>query len=400
MNLEKEQTFRHKLFHDTNFDIIGLVTLIAVMGVASLTPAFPKIAKVLNINAHQIGWLITSFTLPGVLLTPVFGVLADRLGRKKILIPALFLFGIAGTACAFTTNYNILLFLRFLQGIGGASLGSINVTIVGDLYKGKERAVVMGYVSSVLSIGTASYPAIGGVLAAFAWYYPFMLPILAIPVALLVIYSLKNPEPKNEQHLKDYLISTWKSIQNRNVLAIFIVSVATFVILYGSYLTYFPLFLDKTFGASTVTIGLMMSGASIATAITSAQMRRLITRFTEKQLIIAAFAFYAVSLGLIAAADNIWFLILPIIFFGIGQGMNLPAVQTLLASLAPIEYRAAFMSLNGMVLRLGQTIGPLMMGVAYSIWGVNGAFYCGVGLAILMIPTIMLLINIKPREAK
>lgn len=365
----------------------------AVLGVSSITPAFPKVEEIFNINTHQVGLLITLFTLPGVFLTPVFGVLADRIGRKKVLVPSLFLFGIAGTACAFATDYDLLLTFRLFQGIGAASLGSINVTIIGDLYKGKERAAVMGYNASILSVGTAAYPAIGGVLAAIAWFYPFMLPILAVPVGLVVINSLKNPEPESELKLKYYLKSTWKSIQNRNVLAIFVISVITFIILYGSYLTYFPFLLDGSFGASTVTIGLLMSGMSLTTAITSAQLGKLVSYFSEKQLIIFAFLLYAISLVLIAIINNIWILILPVILFGIAQGMNIPSIQTLLASLAPIEYRAAFMSLNGMVLRLGQTLGPVIIGFAYTLWKINGAFYFGAILAIIMIPVIILMIN-------
>ena len=66
--------------------------------------------------------------------------------------------------------------------------------------------------------------------------------------------------------------------------------------------------------------------------------------------------------------------------------MNLPIVQTLLARRAPLEYRAAFMSLNGMVLRLGQTLGPLIMGLVYLIGGFETIFFLSAGLAAAMIP--------------
>ena len=386
-------SFRNKLFNDINFVNIALITLIAVLGVSSITPAFPKVEKALGISAQQVGLLITVFTLPGVLLTPILGILADRIGRKKILIPSLFLFGIAGTLCAFTSNFTLLLVFRFLQGVGAASIGSLNVTLIGDIYKGKERAAVMGYNASVLSVGTASYPAIGGVLAALGWHYPFLLPLLAIPVGLLVITSLKNPEPQNQQKFKDYLSSTWESINNVQVLGIFITSVVTFIILYGSYLTYFPFLLDRTFGASTVTIGILMSSMSLTTAITSSQLGKLVARFSEKQLITIAFFLYAISLILVPLMHEIWGLLLPIVIFGVAQGMNIPSIQTLLASLAPLEYRAAFMSLNGMVLRLGQTLGPVLMGLIYVAWGIEATFYSGAGFALIMIILVTLMIK-------
>jgi len=158
---------------DKNLHIIFGITLSAVMGVSSIAPALPVIARALDVTTDQIGLLITVFALPGILLTPFLGVLADRFGRKRILIPSLLLYGIAGVACAFTTSFSDLLWLRFLQGAGSAALGALNITLIGDLFQGNRRATAMGYNGSVLSVGTAVYPAIGGLLAAFAWNYPF-----------------------------------------------------------------------------------------------------------------------------------------------------------------------------------------------------------------------------------
>ena len=146
-----------------------------------------------------MGLLITVFTLPGVVLTPVLGILSDSHGRRKILVPSLILFGIAGGLCATARNFELLLALRFLQGMGAGALGTLNVTVIGDIYSGRERSAALGYNSSVLSVGTASYPAIGGALATFGWFYPFTLAFLAVPVGILVLVSLRNPEPHNDQ---------------------------------------------------------------------------------------------------------------------------------------------------------------------------------------------------------
>ena len=122
---------KSSLYLDRNFQIISAVSLVAVLGVSSVTPAFPQLAQALNIAPQNIGLLVTVFTLPALLLGPVIGVLADRLGRKKILVPALFLFAIAGTACAIAPNLPVLLVLRFLQGIGAAPLLSLSLTLIG-----------------------------------------------------------------------------------------------------------------------------------------------------------------------------------------------------------------------------------------------------------------------------
>ncbi len=354
----------------------------AVLGVASITPAFPKIVKELHVSSEAIGLLITVFTFPGVILTPFLGVFADRWGRKKILIPALFLFGIAGSFCFLVRNFSSLLILRFFQGVGAASLGSLNVTIIGDLYSGKERPAAMGYNASVLSVGTASYPTIGGALAMLGWYYPFILPLIAIPIGFLVLFYLKNPEPRKDEHIREYLINAWQAIRNRRVIGLFIASTFTFILLYGAYLTYLPLLLGSSFKASPLVIGLILSVMSFTTAMTSWQLGRLMAHYSGKALLTVAFLLYGLALAIIPLASNLWVVLIPVLIFGVAHGMNFPTVQTLLTELAPMEYRAAFMSINGMVLRLGQTLGPILMALAFTIGGMNGVFGVGVGFAI------------------
>ena len=365
----------------------------AVLGVASITPAFPKIEKVLNISEQQVGLLITVFTLPGVILTPVLGVLADRFGRKQILIPSLILFGIAGTSCFFTRHFDLLLVFRLVQGIGAASLGSLNVTLIGDFFEGRNRTAAMGYNASILSIGTASYPAIGGALATIGWYFPFLLPSLAVPIALVALYSLKTPMPVNNQNLKEYLVKAWKGIKDKRVIGIFIASIFTFIILYGAYLTFLPFLLDSDFSASPLIIGLFMSVMSLTTAVTSSQLGRLSGKFSQQILLKAAFVIYALALIIIPLTPHLLLMIIPLVFFGIAHGLNIPSLQTMLTNLAPVENRAAFMSLNGMVLRLGQTLGPLIMGFVFGLSGIAGVYYAGAAFAFLMFVLILVMIG-------
>ncbi len=373
-----------KLYRQKNLQIIFAITLMAVLGVASITPAFPEMIRYFAISPREVGLLITVFTLPGVILTPVLGVAADRLGRKKVIVPSLLLFGVAGTACAFTSDFFVLLILRMFQGIGAASLGSLNATLIGDLYKGPQRATAMGYNASVLSVGTASYPAIGGALALLGWNFPFLLPVIAVPVGLLVLFKLENPEPEQKQSLLLYLKNALTSIRDRRVLILFTASIITFIILYGSMLTYFPILVAGRFNGSSLIIGLLMSVSSLTTAITAASMRKLIMRYNETQLIRFAFIIYAVAMILFPLIPGLYLLLIPTILFGMAQGLNLPNIQSLLAGLAPLELRAAFMSVNGMVLRLGQTLGPIVMGFFYMVFHIQGAFWAGCALAVLM----------------
>lgn len=377
-----EYQVNRNLFRDPNLLIIFTISLIAILGVASVTPTFPSLRAALDVPVESIGLLITVFTFPTLILGPVIGIFADRIGRKKILVPSLILFGIAGFSCAFVRDFNLLLGLRFLQGVGAASLLSLSVTLVGDLYRGDKRVEAMGYNASVSSIGTAVYPTIGGALATMGWYFPFMLPIVAIPVGLLVLFKLKNPEPQGRRNLKAYLSNALVALKNRQLFGLFIASAANFVLLYGAYVTYLPSLIADKFGAEPFTIGLFLSSVSVAIALTSSQLGNLARRYSETTLIRASFVFYAVALAIVPFVSSLWLLLIPTTIFGIGLGIGFPSIQTLLATLAPKEYLATVISVNGTFYGLGQTLGPLLMGIAYGIGGINSVFYAGVVFAL------------------
>ncbi|MDZ7659298.1 MFS transporter [Fodinibius sp.] len=368
-------TKQQSLLKDLNLYVIFGITLSAVMGVSSIAPALPKMANVLDVSNERIGLLITAFTVPGMFLTPLLGVFADRVGRKAILVPSLFLFGIAGTACAFATDFTWLLILRFLQGIGGASLGALNVTLIGDLYEGNRRATAMGYNGSVLSVGTAAYPAIGGGLALFGWFYPFFLTLLAIPVGLFVLAKLDNPEPDNHKHIKSYLGDVLQALKSKKVIGLFAANFLTFIMLYGGYLTFFPILLDEQFEKSSLIIGIMLSGSSLITAFASSQLGNLTKRFPESTLIITAAILYLGVFLSIPFIENIWLFALPIIVFGFAQGINIPSILNLLTHQAPKEYRAAFLSVNWTIIRSGQAVGPFLLGLVYGAIGLSGTFW-------------------------
>jgi ACDE family multidrug resistance protein len=346
-----------------------------------------------NISKKQVAWLVAIFTLPGIVIAPFLGVLADRTGRKSILVPSLLLFGTAGFLCMFTRKFETLLLLRLIQGIGASSLGLLNVTIIGDLYQGNRRATAMGYNASVLSIGTAVYPAIGGTLAVIGWNYPFILPLLAIPFAFIIIFTLNNPEPRGKQSLRQYGLNVWKVINQPVVWGVLAMNVLVFFLIYGAYITYLPSLLKERMTANSFQIGITMSVMSFTTAITSSQIGRISKKFHFRKILLFGVGFYILSMILIANSHTWLMIVPPLLLFGLGQGLFLPTVQTMLVGMAPLKERAAFMSLNSMVLRLGQTIGPLAIGIAYSFGGLTYAYYGGALVAVMMLMIIVVLVR-------
>lgn len=384
---------KDSLFKDQRLYAVFGITLIAVMGVASMTPALPMIAESLQLKETQVGLLISAFTLPGVFLTPFAGVVADRMGRKSVLIPALFLFAAAGFAIFFVRDFKIILGLRVLQGAGAAPLGSLNTTLIGDFFKGKKLPQAMGYNAGVLSLATASYPIIGGFMAGIAWYYPFLMPLIAVPVGLYVIFAVSEPAIENPTSLKEYLRSVGMNIFQKEVIGVFIIGILTFTILYGNFLTYIPFILKHRFNLSAPQIGMFLSISSLATGFIAAKSGKLNNRFGSLNLIKVAFIlFFAVNI-MIPFIHNIYLFVIPITLFGAAMALNMPSLQTALTKLAPDDERGAFMSINGWVIRLGQTIGPLVIGIGYTLYGYLGAYFLGAFVAIIALIVLFTMIQ-------
>lgn len=274
-------------------------------------------------------------------------------------------------------------------------MSSLNVTVIGDLYTGKKRTAAMGYNQSVFSVGAAGLSTVGGALAMMGWHYPFFLPLMAIPVGLLVMFFLKSPTPevKNVKRFKEYIWGVTETLKKGQIIAIYSVTIVIFIIVAGSYATYFPLLMGITFNAPPLIIGIVMSSVYIASALSSSQMGKIIQRFPEKAVIRASFLLYALALVIVPFMHNTWLFFIPALLLGAAQGISLPTIQTLLGSLSSNENRAIIMSFYGTALRLGQTLGPPLLGVVFAIFGINAAFYASSCLALAAFGLIFVMIK-------
>ena len=380
------------LARDSRLYVIFGITLIGVMGVAAIAPAFPAIAEQLQLSPRQTGLLITVFTVPGIVMAPSLGMLADRFGRRRIIIPSLLLFALAGCACAFIPKFEVLLVLRIVQGSGASALTSMSVTLIGDLYSGERQSAAIGYNASVLSVGTAVYPALGGVLAGISWQLPFLLSALALPVGAavaLLIPPTGRGHDHSQSHNQDRKSSAGGQLRQvlrhaagSGILVLFGLGLLQFILLYGAYMSYVPFLLSDRFGASSGTTGAVMATMSLATALMASQNRRVTAGMSLALRLSAAFVLIGGALALFVLLPRLLLIPLAAVLYGFGQGIIIPAVQGTIATRTPLELRASTITVNAMAIRIGQTVGPLTAGALYAGLGLNWTFLLAAGLAL------------------
>ncbi|MBD2775814.1 MFS transporter [Iningainema tapete] len=373
------------IFRDKNFLIVNFVTLIGILGGTLYNPALPTIQEFFKVTEAEASWISTLFQVPGAIITPIFGILADILGRKQVLIPSLLVFALGAGLSGFSSIFTTHLGGRFLQGIGAASLEPLQLTVIGDLYRGRTLGMAMAVNAGIIGMSGAIFPLVGGILGEFNWRYTFLLGLLAIPLTFVVLVGLRLPRraPNTEKfQLKSYLQTTWSSINNRHVLGL-LFAVMSLFLLQTLCLTYIPFLAANKFRTTDAVNGLLLTSMSIALALFAAQLGRLTEKISEIKLIKLSFILFAVALLLLPLMPNFWLLFIPLFLLGAAQGIALPSSQALLAGLSVQESRAGFMAVNTSIMSWGQTLGPFLGSLAIFAWGIQAVFFASSVIALI-----------------
>ncbi len=113
--------------------IVYAASIALMMGVNFIQPALPALSQPFAVSDAQLSWIMTVFTAPAIVLSPIFGIVADLYGRRLLLALGLIAFGAFGTAMAFAPTFGWLLFWRTLQGIGFSAVIPLTIVLIGDL---------------------------------------------------------------------------------------------------------------------------------------------------------------------------------------------------------------------------------------------------------------------------
>ena len=157
-----------------------------------LNVALPTLATELDASTGQLQWFGAAYTLVlGALMIPM-GSLGDRLGRKRVLLAGLALFGAASAACAFADSAGVLIAARAVQGIGGAAMMSLSIAMLPALFQDpEERTRAMNIWVTSSAIGLPLGPIVGGwLLDHYSWGWVFLInvPLVAVGLLALTVY--------------------------------------------------------------------------------------------------------------------------------------------------------------------------------------------------------------------
>lgn len=353
------------------FMAIATIPIVLVFGNSMLVPVLPEMQRQLEISKFQSSLIISIFSLAAGVFIPVIGYLSDRFGRKKIMIPALIVYGSAGLLAGFGAiwdSYAIIITARAIQGMAAAGTAPIAMALVGDLYKGGTESKALGLIEASNGVGKVLSPIIGSLLVLIVWYASFFaFPVFCALSLLAVLFLIKEPKLGEKQPLKAYIHKIGQIFRKKGswlITSFFAGSLGLFI-LFGVLF-----YLSNTLEEAPYNIDGVLKGAVLAIPL----LGMVITSYTTGSLIKkkGLLIRWLMNIGLVmmtlALAATIFFFENIYVFIGlltvssIGTGLLLPCLNTMITGAVQKSERGMITSLYNSLRFLGVAFGPPLFG--------------------------------------
>ena len=364
--------------------ILG-VTGTGIMGNTLLAPAVPNILDEFGVSDSGAGLLIAATSFPGIFMAPVIGVLADRLGRRRVLVPCLAMFGVSGLAAASAPSFAFLIVARLGMGVGAAGLINLAVVLIGDYWTGLDRTRLIGRNAAFLTICLAILPPVGGLLTDLASWRVALAPYgFGLVVAFAAWRMLPAGKPDTNVSIRDQLAGIREVVGRPEVVVVLIGGTVSFIMIFGVFLSTLPIHLEDQFGYGASMRGLFLAIPAIPSTLVAFNVQRIRTYVDPRPLLVGCSLLFAAGFALIGATEIAGIVVLGCIVYGAGEGALFPTLQDLSVELSPPEHRGAIVAIYVGAARLGQTIGPLGAAAVFGATSTFWALHLGVGLAIAL----------------
>ena len=393
--------------------------LVVIMGNTILTVALPSVQRQLGATHGELQWAVDSYILVFAGLLFSWGVIGDRIGRRRVLLIGLSIFAVGSVAAAFSSSPLELILWRAVMGIGGAAVQPTTLAVLTNVFPPAERGRAIGIWAATAGLAVAGGPLAGGAVLEHFWWGAVFL--IGVPVALLglaataaFVQESRDPAP-GRLDVPGVLLSIvalaglvfgiirggsgepWTSagvlvpllgglvlltlfvwLQRRSTHPALDVSLfrnpafsaaaaalgLNFFALMGAtfYLVYF---LQGLRGYSPLQSGSALIPVAVGMALMAAQSSRLAERFGAKAVCASGFLLITLSFvgfQLLDQSSPLWLLVLILSVQGLGMGSVMAPATESIMSVVPREKAGAGAAVNNAVRQIGGALGVAILG--------------------------------------
>lgn len=394
---------------------------VSILAGTVVSTSMPRIISELHGDQTAYTWVVTSTLLATTVSTPIWGKLADLLNRKLLIQLALFVFVLGSALAGFSTDTNMLIGFRVIQGLGAGGLTALSQIIMADIISPRERGRYMGLFGGIMAVGTVGGPLIGGLLTdSVGWRWNFFVGVpVAIVAIILLQFTLRLPKRPARKVRIDYLgaiflaggvslLLIWVSLAGKNFdwwsaetmwmvggsIALIVATIITELVVKEPIIP-LGMFKNRTFTLAviaSISVGVAMFGTSVflgqymqlargatptesglltlpmilGLLLSSMIVGNLISRFGKwKAFMVVGSILLTVGLYLMSTIEydtNYWLVSVYMLILGAGVGMVMQNLVLIVQNTVHPEQLGAASSNVAFFRSLGGTIGVSVMG--------------------------------------
>ena len=338
-----------------------------------MVPILPEIEATLGVNEFWRGMLLTSYAVALGISALLTGPLSDRVGRRTVLLGGTALMSVTLVFHTVAADYELLIFMRVLAGVGGGMLSGGSIAYVGDYFPYDKRGWANGWIMSGTAFGQVAGVPIGKILATeFGYRWPFLLFAITMALATFMIWRFV-PQPDMEldtgRLTPRRIARKYLDVLDGPVMA----AVGSYTLMFtgfGLFATFLPSWLESSIGLTGYEVALLFAMGGVANIIAAPSAGRLSDEIGRKPLVVWA----TVALGLIMliapyAIEGFWTAGLLFFLAMASIGIRIGPLQSLLTALVPDRQRGLLMGLAMSVGQAGFGIGSFLAGIGYGQLG-------------------------------
>jgi MFS family permease len=362
-------------------------------GATFVFPFLPLMVRTVGVHdpgaiALWSGALVAGSQLSQTAAAPLWGRLADRTGRKPMVVRAMLGLGIVMVATGLSPNVYFLFAMRVLTGVVAGNVAASNA-LVASLAPRDRMVHSLGVLQSGYYVGTMAGPALGAVFVPIfgmrtAFFVAAALPIIAGTAVVVTIREQfqRRPagvaRPRTRGVIRD--AGMMRPLVSLLVMALLVQSIGI------GLSAALPLHAGSLAGSAHVAaaVGTAAVVQACCAAAAALLVSRVVRRHSYRLVLTALPAFAAVSYGLVAAAPSFAVLLVLIGLGGLAAGGMLPSINSLLGSVAPAEVRAELFGYSASAMALGGASAPLLSGVLAAGFGTWAPFLMVAGLEVTL----------------
>lgn len=372
---------------------------LTMTGYGIVLPTLPFLADDLGLSSVQMSSLIIIWAVSQLITAPIWGRLADKIGRKPVLMIGVFGFGVAFLLLILAQNYWQLLLVRLIGAAISSGTQTAAFSMVADHTRKEFRNQTIAKMGAVNGLGFLCGPAIGGLFSPFGVVVPFIiagsLALVTLPFAHFYIRDSINNDIKETQNTfarNNETVSFWKSITivtktgywNHYMIILGLsIAASSFFGLLGYYLI-------AKFEATPIFVSMAFSAqAGTSVLVQFFLLKKCYEVWNEDTITKIGLSFTAIGYCLISFAPLIWVAILGCVFTGFGQSLVRPTTIAMLSKRTEMG-RGITLGLQESMDSLGRILGPLWGGWVF-IYLVSAPFITSAVITVILLGVAFLI---------